>query len=188
MRVTSVTFNHLHNRSSHDKVKAYAKIILDEELIITGVKVIVTDTKRFIVFPEEKINPSKTRGEHIVVSLVNPIKSELRNHITESVFEKFDNDPFNPANKHIPSETQDSIEMILKRKLMFYIENNKIGPITVDTGISIEWIQNESKMDEIKAFIDEFNMKYTDATYTIAYPGGATTNLPNLMIIVTPTL
>jgi DNA-binding cell septation regulator SpoVG len=109
MKVTSVTFNHLHNRSPRDKVKAYAKIILDEELIITGVKVIVTDTKRFIVFPEEKINPSKTRGEHVVVSLVNPITSGLRNHITETVFEKFDTDPFNPANKaEINNATKDS--------------------------------------------------------------------------------
>lgn len=105
MKVTSVTFNHLHNRSAHDKVKAYAKIILDEELIITGVKVIVTDTKKFIVFPEEKINPSKTRGEHVVVSLVNPITSELRNHITDAVFEKFYADPFNPINKAEGNDT-----------------------------------------------------------------------------------
>lgn len=104
MNVTSVTFNHLHNRSAHDKVKAYAKIILDGELIITGVKVIVTDTKKFIVFPEEKINPSKTRGEHVVVSLVNPITSELRNHITDTVFEKFYADPFNPINKTVDSD------------------------------------------------------------------------------------
>ena len=183
MKVTSVTFNYLHSRTQHDKVKAYAKIILDEELIITGVKVIVTDTKRFIVFPEERINPSRTRGEHIVVSLVNPIKSELRNHITDAVFDKFDNDSFNPANK---ANNQDSIAMILKRKLMFYIENTKIVPITVDTGISIEWIHTEGKMDEIKTFIDEFNMKYTDATYSIASTAGAAVNLPNLMIEVTP--
>lgn len=92
MKVTSVSFNHLRNRAPSEKIKAYAKIVLDKELIITGIKVIVTDSKRFLVFPEEKINPNKTRGEHVVVSLVNPITSELRQHITSTVFEKFDED------------------------------------------------------------------------------------------------
>lgn len=92
MKVTSVSFNHLRNRPVSEKIKAYAKIVLDKELIITGIKVIVTDTKRFLVFPEEKINPNKTRGEHVVVSLVNPITSDLRQHITNVVFQKFDED------------------------------------------------------------------------------------------------
>lgn len=92
MKVTSVSFNHLRNRPASEKIKAYAKIVLDKELIITGIKVIITDTKRFLVFPEEKINPNKTRGEHVVVSLVNPITSELRQHITAAVFEKYDED------------------------------------------------------------------------------------------------
>jgi DNA-binding cell septation regulator SpoVG len=108
MEVTSVSFNYLRNRPSSEKVKAYAKVILDKELIITGIKVIVTDSKRFIVFPEEKINPNKTRGEHVVVSLVNPITSRLREHITNAVFEKFDIDEFNPVNKVANELTTDN--------------------------------------------------------------------------------
>lgn len=84
------------------------------------------------------------------------------------------------------SQNENSIEMILKRKLMFYIEDGYTEPITVDTGISLKRINNESNMEYVKIFIDEFNKKYSDATYVISNTGDAF-NSPNLMILVTPT-
>lgn len=84
------------------------------------------------------------------------------------------------------SQNENSIEMILKRKLMFYIEDGYTEPITIDTGISLERINNEGNMEYIKIFIDEFNKKYSDATYVISNTGDAS-NSPNLMILVTPT-
>lgn len=86
-----------------------------------------------------------------------------------------------------PVENENSIEMILRRKLMFYIEDSTKGPFTVDTGISIERIWNESLMGTIKAFIDEFDAKYSDATYSIVPITDATSGSSNLMILVTPT-
>lgn len=86
-----------------------------------------------------------------------------------------------------PSEPNwDSIEMILRRKLMFYIEDKAAKPFTVDTGITIERICNESSMDVIEAFIDEFDKKYSDAKYEIVSNTGGI-SLPTLMILVTPT-
>jgi len=87
-----------------------------------------------------------------------------------------------------PSKLDDnSIEMILTRKLMFYIEDSSSGPITVDTGIPLERISKEGKMDDVRTFIEEFNKRYSDATYEIENIGCCVARLPNLMIIVTPT-
>jgi hypothetical protein len=91
------------------------------------------------------------------------------------------------AEELCPAEDENSIEMILRRKLMFYIEDSTTGPFTVDTGISIERICNESSMDMIKAFIDKFNATYSDAEYSIIETSDNMVSVPNLLILVTPT-
>lgn len=100
MEVTSVYINYI-KRNTFDKVKAYAEIVLNDQLLIKGIKIVITNEKRYVVFPEEILDPTSTRGQHIVISYANPIKNELREHITQKIFEKFDVDPHNPKNRKV---------------------------------------------------------------------------------------
>ena len=103
MHVTSVRLNYPKPKAN-TKLKAFAKVILDNELIITSIKVMEKEEngngiKRFIVFPEYELDRTITNGERVIISYVNPIVSSLREEITEAIFEVYDSDPYNPINK-----------------------------------------------------------------------------------------
>lgn len=107
MIVTSVKLSFVkHRTGGNDKLKAYANIILDGQLIINAIKIIDNGQKRHLIFPNKRREKNADDGASVTISLVNPIVSELRTHITETVLEAFDNDPRNPDNA--PAESSDN--------------------------------------------------------------------------------
>jgi DNA-binding cell septation regulator SpoVG len=105
VKVTNVRLNYVGpKKDKPNKLKAYAKVTLDHQLIINAIKVIDSGQKRHLVFPERVLDSAVTAGERVTISLVNPIVSELRKHMTDAVFEAFDADPANPANEKKETE------------------------------------------------------------------------------------
>lgn len=102
MKVTNIKINYVQPQEDEkrNKLKGYAQIVLDDCLAINTIKIIVTDTKRFLIFPERQLNRSLTEGTRVAVPLVNPIKNTFRTEITEAIFSKFDSDPSNPVNSN----------------------------------------------------------------------------------------
>jgi len=95
MQVTDVYINYPKYSKKPSVLKGWAKVTLDNELLITGIKVMIKDTNRFIIFPEETIDPNKTRGEKFTVSIVHPLTTELKNKIMNAVFAKYDENQAN---------------------------------------------------------------------------------------------
>lgn len=102
MKVTQVKLTYIKPQPErNNKQKAWAKITLDHQLVISSIQVIDTEEKRYIVLPERKLDKNVTGGEFVTIPLVAPIVTELREHITDSIFDFYDNDPFNPRNRDV---------------------------------------------------------------------------------------
>lgn len=101
MKVTSVNLNL--SVPVGKKLKGYARIVIDGSLMISGIRLFEdinrTDGKnpRYIRFPDRQPSLSSTGGEFVSVAVVNTNDDELRSHITEAVFNAYDNHPkFHP--------------------------------------------------------------------------------------------
>jgi DNA-binding cell septation regulator SpoVG len=98
MKVTNVKLSYVKPKGEGpNKLKGYAKVWLDGELIISSIKIIDTGKKRHLVFPERRVD--NEGSEPTRVSLVNPVVSSLREHITSEVLQAYDADPNNPIKK-----------------------------------------------------------------------------------------
>lgn len=93
MKVTSVRLTYPKDTSG--KLKAFAKVALDEQLLISGIRIIVTPEKRFLQFPERKIDRNITEGAEVNIPIVHPIRNDLREHITDEVFAVYDEEQAN---------------------------------------------------------------------------------------------
>ena len=99
IKVTKVTLNL--NAPPNRPLKGWAKIILNEVLMVSGIKVFVTKDRhtgeevRFIRFPDRQPSLSSTGGEYVSVPIVNVVDPELRGEIEGAIFEAYDHHPKN---------------------------------------------------------------------------------------------
>ena len=97
MKVTSVNLNL--NVPPNRRFKGWARIVLDDILMIAGVRLYIgTDRetgeeKRYIRFPDRRPPLSSTDGEFVSIPIVNTQDPTLRNEIVNAVFDAYENDP-----------------------------------------------------------------------------------------------
>lgn len=94
MKVTSVHLT-INKNTRNNKFKGWAKIVLDDVLMISGVRFYEDlesnkDQKRFILFPDRRPSLASTGGEFISIPVVNTTNEELRRDITDSIFNMYD--------------------------------------------------------------------------------------------------
>jgi stage V sporulation protein G len=82
MQITDVIVFPVKNPES--KTKAFAKIVIDDEFIVTGIKVIDGKNGLFIAFPQE-YNKQQGKGYDICY----PTTAELRGEISQKVIEAY---------------------------------------------------------------------------------------------------
>lgn len=87
MKVTDVKFRKSQEVSEGSKIKAYADITLDGVLVIHGIKIIEGVKGLFVAMPSRKVNSGEFKD------IVHPITVDLRNEISNSVLEKFEEMP-----------------------------------------------------------------------------------------------
>ena len=81
MEVTDVKIT----KADQGAIKAWGSIVLDGELVIHGIRVIETDSKKFVGMPSRKTKDDK------FLDVCHPITQELRNTISEAVLKAYDN-------------------------------------------------------------------------------------------------
>ena len=100
MRCTSVELSFPYK--SGPKFCCWAKIVLDDVLLVTGIKLFENNrgdiVDRYIRFPDRQPSLHTTGGEFVSIAVVNTSDEGLRNHITEAVFTEYDRHPKNPNN------------------------------------------------------------------------------------------
>ena len=99
MKVTDVRINYPRKKNENEttsKLRGYARIILDGQLAVNSIRLIETDSKRYLIFPERESNRKDDEGRTIMLSIANPVVQDLRLHIEESVWEAYDRDSNNP--------------------------------------------------------------------------------------------
>ena len=93
------------DKEKHDRgFVAWAKILLDDVLLITGIRLFEFKTPdgkldRQIRFPSRRIPVHLTDGEFVNVAICNTNDEEFRQHIIDCVFAAWDSHPRNPKNK-----------------------------------------------------------------------------------------
>jgi len=83
MKLTSLTVRHVEGMT---RLKGYARISLDNQLVINEIKIIQAEHGMCIEFPKEK-DLKKTKFETIAL-----LDSNIRNHIQSLVLEAFEID------------------------------------------------------------------------------------------------
>lgn len=83
MRVTDVKIRKIQGTEDGVKIRAYADITLEESLVIHGVKVVEGAKGVFVAMPSRKVYSGEFKD------IVHPITEKLREEISKSVMEKF---------------------------------------------------------------------------------------------------
>lgn len=86
------------------KFKAWAKIVIDDILMISGIRLFEdpnasSDINRYIRFPDCRPSLSVTKGQYVSIPIVNTVDESFRNEIISAVFDAYDKHPNNPANR-----------------------------------------------------------------------------------------
>lgn len=102
MNVTKATIMMAPRGNRSKKFVAWAKIVIDDVLLITGIKLFESkmgnEVERYIRFPDKRIPLHLSEGENMSVAICNTMDEEFRKHITDTVFAAWDQHPRNPKN------------------------------------------------------------------------------------------
>jgi stage V sporulation protein G len=85
MLVTEVNVYPIKNKKEGSAVQGFARIVLDDELIINGIRVVSGKNGLFLGFPQ---NYNKDEGKGYDIAF--PITAELRTEITNKVIAKYE--------------------------------------------------------------------------------------------------
>lgn len=101
MKITQVDLTFPRKTS---KFKAWARIVIDDALMIVGIRLFEApnasgDTHRYIRFPDNRLPLSATKGEYLAIPIVNTVDESFRKEIIRAVFDAYDKHPNNPANR-----------------------------------------------------------------------------------------
>lgn len=80
MKITEVRIRKIENKGA---LKADAQVVLDDEFVVKGIKVIESDEKTFIAMPDKK---DKAGRYHEVC---HPINKEFREKLSDAILEKY---------------------------------------------------------------------------------------------------
>ena len=86
MTITDVRIRVVKNTEGELKLKAYADVTFDDCFVVHGLKIIEGQNGLFIAMPSKKIGNGEFKD------IVHPIQPEFRNHITEVILKKYEED------------------------------------------------------------------------------------------------
>lgn len=84
MTITDVRIRVVKNTEGELKLKAYADLTFDDCFVVHGLKIIEGQNGLFIAMPSKKIGNGEFKD------IVHPIQPEFRNHITEVILKKYE--------------------------------------------------------------------------------------------------
>ena len=84
MTITDVRIRVVKNTEGELKLKAYADVTFDDCFVVHGLKIIEGQNGLFIAMPSKKIGNCEFKD------IVHPIQPEFRNHITEVILKKYE--------------------------------------------------------------------------------------------------
>lgn len=84
MTITDVRIRVVKNTEGELKLKAYADVTFDDCFVVHGLKIIEGQNGLFIAMPSKKIGNGEFKD------IVHPIQPEFRNHITEVILKKYE--------------------------------------------------------------------------------------------------
>ena len=84
MTITDVRIRVVKNTEGELKLKAYADVTFDDWFVVHGLKIIEGQNGLFIAMPYKKIGNGEFKD------IVHPIQPEFRNHITEVILKKYE--------------------------------------------------------------------------------------------------
>ena len=84
MTITDVRIRVVKNTEGELKLKAYADVTFDDCFVVHGLKIIEGQNGLFIAMPSKKIGNGEFKD------IVHPIQPEFRNHITEVILAKYE--------------------------------------------------------------------------------------------------
>ena len=79
MQITSVNVK----KYDKEKMKGIASVLIDDCIVIRGIRIIEGEKGLFIAFPSRKNN------EGLYVDVVHPINSETRKQFEDAIFEEY---------------------------------------------------------------------------------------------------
>lgn len=88
MTITDVRIRVVKNTEGELKLKAYADVTFDDCFVVHGLKIIEGQNGLFIAMPSKKIGNGEFKD------IVHPIQPEFRNHITEVILKKYEEEEF----------------------------------------------------------------------------------------------
>jgi stage V sporulation protein G len=101
MNITEVKIN----KVDFDKVKAFARVTLNNEIVLTGIKVIKGDNGLFIAMPS-KYNEKKDE----YYDYFFPITKEARTELMDAVLKEYDDDEMKNEQSEINPDDFASVE------------------------------------------------------------------------------
>lgn len=93
MRVTNVrvSLNRGDLKVNNGQVLGYAEVTFDGDFVVTGIRIIETDNKRFVSMPSTKqIDSNREENDIRWHDICFPINKHTREMIEKAIFEKYD--------------------------------------------------------------------------------------------------
>ena len=87
MKITDVVVNHLRERDPDSKLFAFAKVVLNDQFIIHGVRIYEGVNGPFMTFPQDR-SKENTDGKNY--DMCHPTTAELRNYIHDQVLAEYE--------------------------------------------------------------------------------------------------
>ena len=84
MTITDVRIRVVKKTEGELKLKSYADVTFDDCFVVNGLKIIEGQNGLFIAMPSKKIGNGEFKD------IVHPIQPEFRNHITEVILKKYE--------------------------------------------------------------------------------------------------
>jgi stage V sporulation protein G len=134
------------------KIKAYARVILDDQLQLTGLRIVDGPTGRYIAYPNNESGIKSGNFRNIFY----PISEKLRDHITEIILNKYTNPNF-----IIPREDAFNLETI-KETIQQKMFDLGYSSSDVSLGESLPGVYAEEFEADGKRFLVEYDTTETD--------------------------
>lgn len=86
MKITDVIVYPVNRKSDKSKLYAFAKVVLNDQFIIHGIRIYEGANGAFMTFPQDYTNKNK---EGKFYDICHPTTAELRNYINEQVMTEY---------------------------------------------------------------------------------------------------
>jgi stage V sporulation protein G len=86
MKITDVVVYPVHPKVESSKLYAFAKVVLNDQFIVHGIRVYEGINGPFMTFPQDY---NKSNKDGVPYSICHPTTAELRNYISEQVMAEY---------------------------------------------------------------------------------------------------